>query len=110
MDAQPCQPKKKRCKTLEERNGREREKHSMKEPCTNCPRNCIDKIGQRRRIALYIQYWNVTYNERKNYLHQTVERHDANHKTFSNRKRGVSDCKNYYLFVIGAIVEIIPTV
>ena len=83
-------PAKKRRLSLEDKLRHEREKHPLKEPCTDCPRNCQAQINQMRRIQIYLQYWNKSYNDRKSFLHMMVHRHDANTKRFSSRQRAVS--------------------
>ena len=65
-----------------------KETHSLKEPCTDCPRGCLYEINQ-MRITIYLQYWSVSYNERKSYIRNTVDRHIADTKGFSSQSRSV---------------------
>ena len=81
---------KKRRLSLEDKLKNEREKHPLKEPCSECPRKCIEHINQIRRIQIYLQYYSKSYNKRKTFIHMTVKKHEANTKRFSSRQRGVS--------------------
>ena len=83
------QPAKKRRLSLEDKLKHAKETHSLKEPCTDCPRGCLSKINQMRRITIYLQYWSVSYNERKSYIRNTVDRHNADTKGFSSQSRSV---------------------
>lgn len=90
MDSQP--PTKKRRTTLEDKLKHGTNTHKLKEPCSSatCRLKCIDHIDQKRRIAIYLQFWSISYNERKNFVHHTVDKHEANPKTLSARRRAVS--------------------
>ena len=65
-------PSAKRRRTLEEKLSRERVKHLMRKPCKPCAKNCITLIDQQRRIQIYLEFFSISYNERKNFLDYAV--------------------------------------
>lgn len=71
-EADPQPPPAKQRRTLEDKLRNEVDKHPLREPC-DCPRSCISAIIQRRRVELYLQFWELSYNDRKNFIHQTVK-------------------------------------
>lgn len=80
----------KRRRTRTEKLEHGRKEHPMFEPCKPCHRNCIASITQRRRVQIYLQFWDVSYNEQKNFIHRAVDVQEANKTKFATRNRDVS--------------------
>jgi hypothetical protein len=83
------QPVKKRRLSLEDKLKHGRETHALKPICLGCRLDCSQKIFQRRRISIYLQFWNLPVNDRKTWIHRMVEKHEPNFKRFSSLQRGV---------------------
>lgn len=88
--------------------------HPLRPPC-ECRRGCISKITQLRRIQIWLEFWNLKYDDRKQMIHQLV--HSAKKKTVTSQTSSrqqtltyhhINDsgehmqvCKKFFLATIG---------
>lgn len=91
-------PPVKRRRTLNEKLAHGREKHPLKPPC-DCNKKCIELINQRRRIAIYLEYRSLSYNDQKAFIHASVEQKETRQRRDSDREREVH-IKKLYTYVI----------
>ena len=101
----------KRCRTQAEKTKRDVENHPLREPCT-CSRKCIELIPQRRRIGIWIDFWKLSYYDRKNFIHQNVHEHETRRHINSDRNvffsytlkdagQPVTVCRVFFLATLG---------
>ena len=73
---------------------RSRDKHPLREPCSStCKLQCSAKINPERRRVLWSEFWHLSYNERRNYVFQSIEKQTP-------QKRVVNPTKNRKVSIV----------
>ena len=89
--------KRKPARTTEEKKTRDAEKYPLLEPCTiSCRRKCIDKIPQDRREAIYKQFWEMTYDERRAWIFSHVEVKTTKRQVLQQTSERNRTCSRFY--------------
>ena len=66
----------------------------LREPCSStCKLQCSAKINPERRRVLWSEFWNLSYNERRNYVFQSIEK-------LTPQKRVVNPTKNRKVSIV----------
>ena len=114
----------KRSKMIEDAKiAHRRLKYALLPPC-NCPRNCVDKIGEERRSLINFLFWGLQYHMRAmfllNHIKQTVTKR-CKSKDVSRRKYSrnytlpdekdhlQSVCKIFFLHTLGYTSDTVIT-
>lgn len=104
----------KRSNTDAEKKTFNQESHPLRPPC-DCRQKCAPKLPQRRRIAIWLDFWSHDYNGRKQIIHQLVQSSSKKTTTSQTSSRQqsliyhhiddagerVQVCKVFFLATIG---------
>ena len=66
--------KKKRPRTSVTQTEESKAKHPLMSPCSSCKRKCYGKLSETRRVDIYEQYWNKTYESRRQWMYSQIDR------------------------------------
>jgi hypothetical protein len=65
------QRSRKRARSDGEKHERNLDKYQLKPPCS-CKMKCFEKILEDRRVAVHEQFWSMTYNNRRSFIHSHI--------------------------------------
>ena len=108
-----------KCRTATQKYERNTEKYKLLPPCKNtCKSKCLGKIPNKRREDIHDQFWKLSYNERRMWIHSHIKKYDikrsrSDRKGFRERKysrtyllpnetgEDTKVCKSFFLKTLG---------
>lgn len=106
----------KRARTQTQRIHNAKAKHPMKQGCQKCAKDCSQHISQEKREEIWRSYWDLSYNEQKQWLFHNIKRGEIGRSTTKHVSRrdasytytlkdsgGVAHvvCKTFFLETLG---------